>query len=385
MSLIKEKEFNKIANYQNKVCVSIFMPTNRGGKRVLENQSQKHLNSQWDEIRKELQKKKIDEQTIEAIGKHIKKLIDDSDFWRHQSDGLAIFASDGFFEKFSLPVNFAAHYYIDKEFYVKSLIPALNEEGRFNLLAIQLDDVKLYEITPNSVTPIEIEDITPSQLEERVGYDYKEKALQFRSQGAGGEKSQFHGHGGSERDEKTEIKQFFRAVDQGIQGYLNKGKLPLVVACQDYFFPIYKDANTYNHLVDQVVPGNPNDTDIFGLQEKALKVAEPLLDKKRHEKLEKYREFTNTKDTSSAVTDIIPAIFQGKVDTLFVENRAEIWGKYDEGKMKVKIENVHNENNTSLLNLAAKKTIEMGGTVYLVEPAFMPESDSKMNALFRYS
>ena len=258
-------------------------------------------------------------------------------------------------------------------------------DGAFNLLAIQLDDVKLYEATPNSITPIEIHDITPSQLEDRVGYDYKEKALQSRGQGEGGEKTQFHGHGGSERDEKTEIKQFFRAVDQGLQDYLNKDKLPLIVACQDNLFPIYKEANTYNHLVDEVVSGNPNDTDMLGLHQKALKIAEPILNKEREEKLEKYRDFTNTESTSSAVTDIIPAIFKGQVDTLFVENGAEIWGEYDEEQMKVKIQKDQYENNQSLMNLAVKKTIEMGGRVFLIEPAFMPEKDSKMNALLRYS
>lgn len=385
MSLIENNEFSKIANYKNEICVSIFMPTNRGGKEVLEEQSRKHLNSQWDQIRKELEKKDTDPTTIEEIGKPIKELIENKDFWRHQSDGLAIFAAKGFFEKFSVPVNFAAHYYINQEFYIKSLIPAMNGNGTFNLLAIQLDDVKLYQATPNSITPIEIEDITPSRLEERVGYDYKEKALQFRTQGEGGEKTQFHGHGGSERDEKTEIKQFFRAVDQGLKEYLDRDKLPLIVACQDYLFPIYKDANTYNHLVDHVVPGNPNDTDMLGLHEKALKIASPILNKDREEKLSKYKEFTNTKNTSSIITDIIPAIFQGKVDTLFVENAAEIWGDFDEDNMKVKIQEGQYERNTSLMNLAAKKTIEMGGRVYLVEHAFMPEKDSKMNALYRYS
>lgn len=385
MALIKDKEFNKIASHKADVCVSIFMPTNRGGKEVLEQQSKKHLNSQWDEIRKELEKNETDPTVIEKIGKPIKELIDDPDFWRHQSDGLAIFAASDFFEKFTVPVNFAAHYYVGKEFYIKSLIPAMTGNGAFNLLSVQLDDVKLFEATPYSIAPIEIHDLTPSQLEERVGYDYKEKALQFRGQGEGGDKTQFHGHGGSERDEKTEIKQFFRAIDQGLQDYLNKDKLPLIVACQDNLFPIYKEANTYNHLVDEVVSGNPNDTDMLGLHQKALKIAEPILNKEREEKLEKYRDFTNTESTSSAVTDIIPAIFQGQVDTLFVENRAEIWGEYDEEKMKVKIQKDQYGNNTSLMNLAAKKTIEMGGRVYLVESAFMPEKDSKMNALLRYS
>ncbi|WP_300441608.1 hypothetical protein [Christiangramia sp.] len=384
MSMINEQEFKKIANYKNEPCVSIFIPTQRAGKEVLEEKNKKHLNSQWNEIKKKLKADNIAEDTIEKIGKPIQALLDDRGFWRHQSDGLAVFSSSDFFESYTIPVNFEAYHYISDEFYVKPLIPAMTGDGRFNILAIQLEDVNLYEASKYSITPIEIEDLTPSRLEERVGFDYKEKALQFRTQGEGGEKTQFHGHGGSERDEKTEFKQFFRAVDQGIKDYLNKEKLPLVVYCQDYLFPIYQEANTYNHLFEKVIPGNPNDTDILGIQNKALEIFEPYLNENRNNKIEKYKELSSTENTTSAVSDIIPAIYQGKVDTLFIENRAEVWGNYHEDEMKVELSEDRNNGNTSLLNLAAKKTIEMGGKVYLVEHEFMPQKKSKMNALLRF-
>ena len=384
MSMINEKEFKKLASHKNEVCVSIFIPTQRAGKEVLEEKNKKHLHSEWVQIRKELKEEGKDEALIGKIGKPIEELLEDRDFWRHQSDGLAIFASPDLFEKYTLPVNFEAYHYISEDFYVKPLVPAMTGDGKFNILAIQIGDVSFYEASRFSITPVKIDDLTPTRLEERVGYDYKEKALQFRTQAEGGEKTQFHGHGGSERDEKEEVKQFFRAVDQGLKSYLNKEKLPLVVFCQDYLFPVYKEANTYNNLIDKVVTGNPNDTDLLGIHQKALQVAEPYLNETRNEKIEKYRELNKTENTTSAVSDIIPAVHQGKVDTLFIENRAELWGEYIEDKMKVKFHENRNSHNTSLLNLAAKKTIEMGGKVYLVEPEFMPEKESKMNALFRF-
>lgn len=382
--MINEKEFKKLANHKNEICVSIFIPTQRAGKEVLEEKNKKHLHSEWTQIKKKLKENDVAESTIEEIGKPIQELLDNRDFWRHQSDGLAIFASSDYFKNFTIPVNFEAYHYISGEFYVKPLVPAMNGDGKFNILALQLEDVKLYEASRYTITPVDIEDLTPSRLEERVGYDYKEKALQFRTQGEGGDKTQFHGHGGSERDEKTEYKQFFRAVDQGIKDYLQKENLPLVVYCQDYLFPIYQDANTYNHLYEKVVPGNPNDTDIVGIQQRALDVFEPHLDKKRDEKIEKYKELSSTENTTSAVSDIIPAVYQGKVDTLFIENRAEVWGNYNEDEMKVEFDEDRKDDSISLLNLAAKKTIEMGGKVYLVEHEFMPQKKSKMNALLRF-
>ncbi|HSM62595.1 MAG TPA: hypothetical protein VK833_01530, partial [Gillisia sp.] len=206
--MINEQEFKKLANFKNETCVSIFIPTQRAGKEVLEEKNKKHLHSEWVQIRKQLKEANMDDTVINSIGKPIESLLEDRDFWRHQSDGLAIFSSENFFESYTLPVNFEAYHYISSEFYVKPLVPAMTGDGKFNILAVQLDDVKFYEASKFSITPVEIDDLTPSRLEERVGYDYKEKALQFRTQGEGGEKTQFHGHGGSERDEKTEIKQF---------------------------------------------------------------------------------------------------------------------------------------------------------------------------------
>ena len=382
--MINDNDFKELANFKNENAVSIFIPTQRAGKEVLEEKNKKHLHSEWVQIRKELKERKVDEEIINKIGAPIDKLLEDRNFWRHQSDGLAIFASSEFFKKYAIPVNFEAYHYISTEFYVKPLVPAMTGDGNFNILAIQLESVKLYEASKYSIAPVEIDDLTPSRLEERVGFDFKEKALQFRTQGEGGDKTQFHGHGGSERDEKTEIKQFFRAVDQGLKDYLNKEKLPLVVYCQDYLFPIYKEANTYNHLIDTVIPGNPNDSDLMGLHQKALEVMEPKLDDSRNEKIERYKELSSTENTTSAVSDIIPAVYQGKVETLFIENRAEVWGDYNEDNMQVDFADNNENGSISLLNLAAKKTIEMGGKVFLVEHEFMPQQKSKMNALLRF-
>lgn len=384
MSMINEKEFKNLASHQDKVCISIFIPTQRAGKEVLEEKNKKHLHSQWSEIRKKLKEEGTDETVIDQLGKPIEELIEDRDFWRHQSDGLAVYSAPDFFETFTLPVKFEAYHYISHEFYIKPLVPALSGDGKFNILCLQLGDVSFYEATRYSITPVTIDDLTPTRLEERVGYDYKERALQFRTQGEGGDKTQFHGHGASERDDKEEAKQFFRAVDQGLKPYLQKENLPLVVFCQDYLFPIYKEANTYNYLVDQVVNGNPNDTDLMGIHDRSLKVIEPRLNNTRNEKLDRYKNLSNTENTSSAISDIIAAVHQGKVDTLFIENRAELWGEYNEDNMKVEFAEQHENGNISLLNLAAKKTIAMGGNVFLIEHEFMPQKESKMNALFRY-
>ncbi len=384
MKPFTHKEFETLAQHKNDICISLFMPTNRRGKEVIEEKDKSLLKSRWNECKKELEHREVAKDTIQAIAKPIEDLLNDGEFWRHQSDGLAIFASKDYLATFTLPINFMKYSHIGHQFYLKPLTPGLSGDGKFFVLSLQIKEVRFYEATKYTIEELKIDDITPNTLRDRVGYDYEEKHLQFRTQQEGKGNATFHGHGGSDNKTKNEIFQFYRAIDNGISDLLNKEKAPLLVFCQDYLFSIYKDANTYKNLYDTPIPGNPNDVDILGLHDKALHLLEPYFKTKEEEKLKSYTN-VGLSQKSTSIHDIIPAAFEGKIDTLFLENREEIWGTYNPKNRAVKIDEKQTSENCSLMNLAAVKVIENSGSVFLKESAFLPNKEAKMNALFRYS
>ena len=390
MPILTKEQFESLAKFDNNPCISIYIPTERAGKDVLEEKDRIHLKSQWKKAYEKLKDMGLPQEKIDKIGKPIDDLIADTNFWRHQSDGLAIFAADGFFEKYTVPVNFEAFTYVSDHFYLKPLIPLFNGDGRFYLLHLQIDDVKLYEATQYTIGEVKIDDLVPDQLEDRVGYDFEEKNRKHKTQrnniGANPNgTSTVHGYEPATRDRKNEILRFFRAVDKGIYEILHNESVPLVVACQDSYFPIYQEASRYKNLYPKSVPGNPEaDHDsVYGLHAAALNLLEPHFRKEKEEKMKEFNEL-NPSRTSTSVSEIIPAIYEGKVDTLFLQNREDIWGKFNEPMASVEIENEPTNGNVSLMNLAAIKVIEQGGQVYLIENQFMPDKRSKMNAVFRY-
>jgi DNA polymerase II large subunit len=81
-----------------------------------------------------------------------------------------------------LPLNFEEFSYVSNEFYLKPLMPVFNDDGLFYLLTLKADEVKFYEGMRDSITEIRIEDLVPSRIEDRVGYDHEQKNLQFRTQ-----------------------------------------------------------------------------------------------------------------------------------------------------------------------------------------------------------
>lgn len=389
MPILSKEQFQNLAQFNNKPCVSIFIPTQRAGKDVLEEKDKISLKSQWKKASEGLKEMGLSQEKIDKIGKPLTEVMDDGDFWRHQSDGLAFFLAEGFSEKFTLPVNFETFTYVADHFYLKPLVPMFNGDGRFYLLQLQLEEVKLYEATQYSITEIKINDLIPDRLEDRVGYDYEEKHSKNKTQrsGVGGMdgSSTQHGYDAANRDQKNEILRFFRAVDKGIYEILHNESVPLVVACQDSYFPIYQEASRYKNLYPKSVPGNPEayHENFLALHAAALNLLEPHFNKEREEKMNEFTEL-NPSRTSSSISEIIPSLYEGKVDTLFLQNREDIWGEYDENMAAVNVHGERKKGSVSLMNLAAVKVIEQNGKVYLVEKEFMPNKEAKMNAVFRY-
>lgn len=385
MPLLSEKNFEELASFDNSPCISIFIPTQTSGHEVLNEKSRIQLKSQWKKVYEKLKELDIPQDKIDQLGSPIEGLLEDSNFWRHQSHGLAIFISENFFKSYNLPISFKATTYVSDHFYLKPLIPMFSGNGRFYLLAIQPDKVRLYEADRYSISELDIEELVPNQLEDRVGYDYEEKSSKRKLQNSSRGSFTQHGYAPASRDERNEILEFFRSVDKGIHSILNDETAPLLLACQDYLLPIYQEATKYKNLYPKCVSGNPSadNPDLQSLHKKAVEVMEPYFNKEKKESMTAFKEL-NPERTSTSVTDIIPALFQGKVETLFLQNQEDIWGTYNKEMATVDVNDKSKNGNISLMNLAAVKAIEQKGKVYLIERQFMPTKDSTIVAVYRY-
>ncbi|MBK8518400.1 MAG: hypothetical protein IPL55_19585 [Saprospiraceae bacterium] len=383
--MISKKKLLELSEIHSAFCVSIFIPTHRADKEANSGKDTINLKNQLKDIKFKLGHHGMREQEIEKFLKPVNDLVNDNEFWRHQSDGLAIFMSDDLFEKYSVPVYFEEFNYLSNEFYLKPLIPLFNGDGLYYLLTLKIDEVKLYEGTRNNITEIMIYDLIPSQLEDTVGYDYEQKSLQSRSQQGNKGKGMFHGRGDRDSDKKNELVRYFRDIDKGLMTMLHDDqKPPLVISCLDYHFPIYQEVNTHQNLFSNYISGNPADKDVTLLHEESWELVQPYFSKTRQEKFDQFLKFIGTGRASSDITEILPAAIEGKVDTLFIENRSDIFGIYNPSAQDLIIQNTHRVPNVSLMNLVAMKALKKGGTVYLFEKKDAPDVSSNINALFRY-
>ncbi|WP_240032170.1 baeRF3 domain-containing protein [Psychroflexus aestuariivivens] len=387
MAMITKNEVLKLADENSSFCVSIFIPTHRGGEETLEGQDKIKLKTQLKEVKAKLKSHDFSDKEIEEFVQPVAELINDSEFWRHQSDGLAIFLSKNTFKKYTVPVLFEEFNYVSTEFYLKPLMPLFNGNGLFYLLTLKSDEVKFFEGTRNTITEVITPEEVPSQLQDVVGYDYEQKNLQFRSEQQGNMKAgMYHGSGEGDAEELNEMKRYFRAVNDGILTMVHDDQRPpLVVCCQDFQFPIYEEVNTYQNLYSEHISGNPDDKNINQLHDEAWDLLQPYFDKTRQEKLDLYSEYIGTGKASADVNMIIKAAIEGRIDSLFVQNGAEIFGDYDKDSQEANVEVEETDTNISLLNLIAVKVFEKGGSIYIMEKEKMPdENHKKVNAVYRY-
>jgi hypothetical protein len=388
MALLKKEKFVKLADVHHAHCVSMYLPTHRSGHEVIEDVDRVTLKNQVKEAKEQLQQYGLQEQEIKNYMNPVQELLDDKNFWRHQSDGLAIFLYDDKCEYFTLPIAFTEFVYVSDHLYLKPLVPLLNTSERFFIMALSLGNVKFYEATSHSIVEVIMEGLVPQSLEEAhtVGQDYEQKSLQFRAgHNAEGEGTMYHGHGaGNQTEKKEESLKYFREINEGLMRMLHDEEAPLILACVDYLEPIYREANTYPHLFDRHISGNHENTNMLTLHNAARDILGDHFKKDKKARHEDYQEKVHKGLASYEEKKVIPAAIVGQVDTLFIRKDDHLWGVYDAEKHSIKTDNEKKINNACLLNKAAIETIKNSGKVFLMESEEMPQEETLVNATFRY-
>ena len=365
-------------------CVSLFMQTHRAGPDI-----------QQDPIRLKNLVGRAEEALVEAglrapeareVLEPARALMDNPVFWRHQSDGLALFAAPGLFRTYRLPLDLEELLIVAPRFHIKPLLPLWTGDGHFFILALSQNEVRLLEGTRDGVAEVELEDM-PTSLAEALPYEDPERQLQFQTgtgmaQEGGDRAAVFHGHH-PEDEVKNRILRYFRQVDEGLQQVLHDERSPLVLAGVEYLLPIYREASSYPHLVDEVVMGSPDRTKAEELHAQAWEIVEPHFAEAQRQALDDYAQQSGTERTSDDVEEVVPAAHYGRVAVLWVALGTEVWGRFDPETGDVRRRDQPEPGDGDLLDLAALQTLSNGGTVYAVDPSAVPGGGA-LAALLRY-
>ena len=387
MDILTRTELEQLMRQEQQWCVSIYMPTHRAGAET--QQDPIRLKNLLGEAEKHLSARGVSTRDVQKMLEPVSKFLQDSYFWQHQSDGLAIFLSSDNVRSYRLPLNFEELVVVMDHFHIKPLLPLFTGDGQFYILALSQNEVRLLNGTRYSVSEVDIGQVVGS-LDEAIPSDDHQVNLQLHSSGAAGGMTgegsvTFHGQGGGSESAKNDILRYFRLVADGLTEYFQGEKVPLVLAGVEYLLPIYKEANTYPNLIDMGIKGNPDLLSAEELHKCAWDIIGPLFQATQEEAVANYQQLAGQASERAADTleKIVPAAYQGRVETLFVATGVQQWGVYNPVTNEIEIHDQIESGDEPLLDLAAIQTYLKGGIVYEVVPEKVPGGTSAA-AVLRY-
>lgn len=368
-------------------CLSLFLPVARVGSSSEQNAPR--LRNLLRTLARQLeQHPRFSSRKAELLAP-LQELPGNEEFWMGEGQGLALFRNLEQLRCYQLPDQVKEQVVVASHFYLKPLLPLLSSDGRFYLLALSQNEVRLLEGTRYTVEEVLLPEQIPESLEDALGGTRPEKELQAHSSASGalvGKRGRralvFHGKGVGD-NARENLARYFHRINRGLHEFLHDETAPLVLAGVEYLLSHYRQVNTYPHLLERGLTGNPDELSARTLHERAWSVVEPAIQQAQRDALARYQEIAETGQASSNLSQIVPAAAEGRVATLFAVRDQEQWGRFDPFTQTLEVHEVEQPGDDDLLERAEMQTILHGGIVYVLEGARVPGGQLAA-AIFRY-
>ena len=388
MDLFKKKDMKKLLDTTDDYCISFYMPTHKTGRE--QQQDPIRLGNLIARAQDQLLEYGLRKPEVQKLMRPAEVLFSDREFWQHQSDGLAMFLSSGFLQYYRLPSRFDELMVISKSFHIRPLIPLLNNNGQFYILAISMNKVRLFLGTRNTINEIELPNV-PKDMQDALYMDDLEKHLGFHTGtknpiSSGNRPAVFHGQGAqSDEGDKRNILRYFQIVDNELNKLLEDKSIPMLAACVEYLLPIYQEANHYPRLLNDGLLGNPDKIGEKELHQRAWKMIEPIFGREQKSAINQFEKLSGKQSgrVSGDLKKVVRAAGFGMVDTLFLRSGVRHWGHFDMSRNQVALKQEPDLEHGDLLNYAASQTLLHSGQVFVLQTDESPLK-TDLAAILRY-
>lgn len=386
MDILTINDLNDLISKEEGTFISIYMPTFRSGvdirqnpvrfKQLLREAEANLYNMEW---RKE---------AIEVFLKPATELIPDIKFWQNQSDGLALFINDDGIRYFRLPFEFKESVTISNKIYIKPLLPLFSGNGQFNILAISKNAVRFFRCTRQKDVEIELEGAPSSMFDMQVDDDYEDIDTRTSLRTGSNElvyNKATQAQTNENEYEKNELTRYFRAIDEALLNFHEGENVPLVLAGVEYLIPIYREKSNYPNIVKDFIRGNPEMLSSEELHKLAWKIVEPIFLKDQEVAKNKYNQYFGQRNNLvlNSLDKIIPAAFNGQIESLFIDKDTNEWGNFDHDKNSLEMKEEGMTGAEDLIEYVSLLTLSRGGKVFALDSEDIPNEET-VAAVLRY-
>ena len=362
-------EIERLLMARDECCVSIYLPTSPVTHEA--QASRIELKNLAATAVERLEAGGTDRETVEDIRAGLEDLIEDGPFWATQARSLAVFASPKRVVTFRLPNQLTSAVQVADRFYVKPLLRAVTFPQSAFVLALSAGAVRLVEVTREGAPfTVDVADL-PVDAASAVGKaSIADRSPSGRLQGAEGQ--------------KVRLRQYARAVDQALRGVLSGLELPLILAAAEPMDSIYRGVNSYPHLVEPGIVGNPDRVSDVELAAAARTVLDEVYADEIAAMGDLFEVRSSQGRVSTDVATVARVATQGAVDTLLVDIDAQVPGEIDEETGAVTFSDADDAESYGVIDEIARRVMLNGGRVLAVRDAEVPGGGT-VAAILRYT
>jgi hypothetical protein len=371
------------ADHHQQPRLSLYQPTHRH-----------HPENQQDPIRFRSLIKKLELQLlakhpadqVTALLEPFEALARESDFWNQTLDGLAVFASLGWFKVVGLPRTVQELTVVADTFHTKPLRRFLQSADRYQILGLNQRAISLYEGDRHVLEALTPASGVPRTLTEALGEELTEPHQTVASYGGvgGASNPMRHGHGGKSDEVDKDAERFFRAVDRSIhEAHSKPSGLPLILAALPEHHHLFHKVSHNPLLVPEGIRMHPEALSLEELRARAWEIFEPHYHARLQTLADSFAVAQSKNLGLDALVQIGEAAAAGRVATLLIEADREIAGRIHPGSGHVHLEASDHAQGDDLLDDLGEWVLKRGGDVFVIPTAQMPTTTGAA-AICRY-
>jgi len=362
----------EVAFFKGRPCLSLYQPTRR-----------RHPDNQQDPIRyrhllKALEaslRQQLATSAVKALIEPFEALAQDHDFWNHTLDGLAVLGAPGLFRVFILQRPVVELAVVADSFHTKPLRQWLQSTGRYQVLALSLDKVQLFEGDRNTLDAVTLAAGVPQTMTAALGDELTEPHSTVSSYGGigGAHMAMHHGHGGKKDEIDVDAERFFRAVDRAVlEHHSRPSGLPLMLAALPEHHHLFREVSHNPLLMASGLMIDPQALTHDDLRQRAWDVAAPQQEAQQAAWRDAYTAAAAHGLGSEDLSQLAHAAVAGRVATLLIEAERQVAGRIDGSTGRIDPADLGNPRVDDVLDDLGALVQSKGGVVHVLPADRMP-------------
>lgn len=358
--------FDQLAEQSGADLISIVIPTHQRGRDVAQDPIQ--LKNQLSQVEGHLEDVGWKPRQRSDRLANARALLDDKEFWEHQSAGLAVFVDEeAEITPVSIPVDVQPVSYVAQVFHLRHLVPGMGL-ARVPILVLTKNAVRLLYGSKFVIEDVDAD--LPESFDDVNWFVDREKERQQHPDRVGTARNR-HGHEPSSREDEDRSR-FLRAVAEALPKDMQEG--PLVVLGDVDL------VERFSNVVDfeTVSPRNSGVSrveDDSAILELAIPAMEKIESARESEALKQAMNRLGVGKASTAIVDALPDAVSGRVSDLVITREiAPIWGRLDATEMTVDVTDEPRPGDVDLLDRLVVESRKTGARITTVAESI--EGDS---------